>query len=222
MKPESGMRRASLTFAQAITRMRRGATLSLQYVRNKPVWELDSFAVAPEVATLLADLEPESGMKPNGGPQNVDADGYPEGWTGPLFPVGRTVDWNNPHLRQLGEKLAAHAYTLADDLSSYGADAEQLLLPREKRRTDRPWNLEIPPTLIDAVHAVLLSMPRPKERRGPRSRWNIKSVETMVKGGLSLKAAAKAEAARTGASEDTITRGVQVWRARKTKWREPS
>ena len=84
---------------------------------------------------------------------------------------------------------------------------EQLLLPREKRRTDRPWNLEIPPTLIDAVQAVLLSMPRPKERRGPRSRWTIESVETMVKRGLTLNAAARAEAARTGASAETIARG---------------
>ena len=41
MKPESDMRRVSRTFTQAIKRMRRGATLSLRYVRNKPVWELD-------------------------------------------------------------------------------------------------------------------------------------------------------------------------------------
>ena len=48
-------RGSRLTFAQAIARMRRGATLSLQYIRNKPLWELDSFYVAPEVAAVLAD-----------------------------------------------------------------------------------------------------------------------------------------------------------------------
>lgn len=165
-------------------------------------------------------------MKPNGipgyaGPQKVDADGYPEGWTGPLFPVVGYSDWNNPRLRQLGEEYAAEAYTLADDLCSYGGDPDQLLLPRAQRR-DRPRVVEVPPLLIDIVAAVLLSLPRPKARRGPRSRWSIKTVETMTKRGMSLSAAAKAEAARTGAKIETITRGVQDWRARKKKGRGSS
>jgi hypothetical protein len=48
-------RRAGLNHTQAISRMRAGATLSLQYVRAKPVWELGRFDVAPEVAALLVD-----------------------------------------------------------------------------------------------------------------------------------------------------------------------
>ena len=47
--------RRRLTFSQAIARMRTGAVLSLQYVRSKPVWELDSVDVAPEVAVRLID-----------------------------------------------------------------------------------------------------------------------------------------------------------------------
>jgi hypothetical protein len=44
-----------INFGQAIAQMRTGSTLSLQYVRAKPVWEIGRFDVPPEVAALLVD-----------------------------------------------------------------------------------------------------------------------------------------------------------------------
>jgi hypothetical protein len=149
--------------------------------------------------------------KGNGTP---DSDGYPDGdRTAPLFPVVDFSDWNNPRLRRLGQTFAEQAYTLLDDLCAAGADPEQLLLPREKRRA-RPFNLEVPPTLLDVVAAVFVWLPRPGERRGRRSRWCLKGVLAMVESGVPVNAAARAEAARTGVSEKTIARATRDWRAR--------
>jgi hypothetical protein len=167
--------------------------------------------------------KPESGMQPDADGKyrvSVDANGYPDDMTAHLFPVvGGPPDWNNPELRRLGEKFAAEAYTLADELHSCGADPEQLLLHWRQRRA-RPFRLEVQPELLDAVAAVLLSLPRPTTRPGPRSRWTIRSVETMIKGALLLSAAVKAEAARTGAKVETIERAMYGWLARNRKQRE--
>jgi hypothetical protein len=63
-------RRSNLGFNQAIARLRNGAVLTLQYVRGKPVWELGSFDVAPEVAALLVD---DGEIEPAGDALFVDA-----------------------------------------------------------------------------------------------------------------------------------------------------
>jgi hypothetical protein len=158
-------------------------------------------------------MKPSEGTKPEGF-GIPDADGYPDGdRTAPLFPVVGSVDWNNPRLRRLGQTFIEQAYTLADDLGGYGADPEQLLLPREKRRA-RPFSVEVPPMLLDVMAALLLALPRSGERPGRRSRWSIKSVQAMIESGLSVRAATKAEAARTGVSWTTIERTTRAWRAR--------
>jgi hypothetical protein len=46
----------------------------------------------------------------------------------------KTSDWNNPRLRQIGERFAADAYDLASQLDNYGADASVLLLPEAEQR----------------------------------------------------------------------------------------
>jgi hypothetical protein len=158
-----------------------------------------------------SDIKPDGDTQPDSEPQNVDADGYPVGWTG--LPSAGVVDWDNKQLRLLGEKFAEQAHILADELGSYGADAEQLLLPREERRTDRPWNIEIPTMYGDVLQAVLLSLPRSGER-GPRSLWALQKVLAMIEKGVSVRAAAKAEAARTGVDWKTIDRTTRAWRAR--------
>jgi hypothetical protein len=163
------------------------------------------------------DMKPAGGWKRDTDGKywvDVDANGYAEDPTTPLLPVVGFSDFNNPRLRQLGKAFAAEAYNLADELHSRGADPEQLLLPWRQRRR-RPLNLKIPYELADIVAAVLLALPRHGEGRGRRSRWGIKSVEAMIRRGMSVRAAAKAEAARTGASEETIERAIRDWRARK-------
>jgi hypothetical protein len=164
------------------------------------------------------DIKPDSSIKPDdevtpdSEPQNVGADGYPLGWAGPLFAT--VVDWDNMQLRLLGEKFAQQAHILADELGSYGADAEQLLLPPEERRTDRPWNIEIPPMFADVLQALLFALPRAGERRGPRSRWSLPKVLAMIEKGMTVRAAAKAEGARTRVDWKTIDRQTRDWRAR--------
>ena len=143
----------------------------------------------------------------------VDDNGNPEDPTTTFLPVVGMTDSNNPRLRRLGLTFQEQAYTLADELHSCGADPEQLLLHRRERRA-RPFRIEVQPELLDIVAALLLSLPRPGERRGPRSSWSIKSVEAMIESGVTVNAAAKAEAARTGVSFDTIVRATRAWRAR--------
>jgi hypothetical protein len=147
-----------------------------------------------------------------------DADGFPDGdRTAPLFPIVGFSDWNNPRVRQLGKQFAAEAYTLAGELNSHGADPMRLLLPREEQADNLPWDICVPRELLDVVTAVLLSLPRPGERRGRRSRWTIHGVEVLIDSGMSLRKAAKLEALRTGASATTIERTARAWRARKQK-----
>jgi hypothetical protein len=122
------------------------------------------------------------------------------------------ANWNDPRLRQLGEQFAGEAYELAAELHSYGADAGQLLLSRHEK-ADRPWNVEIPPALADALMAVLLSLPRAGASPGRRCSWSKRSVQALINTGMSLHKAATVEAARARVSVDAIERGMRAWRA---------
>jgi hypothetical protein len=79
--------------------------------------------------------------------------------------VGPSV-WDNPRLREIGRHYAAEAYTIADDLEGYGADAGALLEPVD---LTRPHHVSIPTMLADVLVAILLTLPRRKEDEPDRS-----------------------------------------------------
>jgi hypothetical protein len=72
----------------------------------------------------------------------------------------RTSDWDDPEIRAIGRRYAAEAYDLASELHGYGADAAELLKPRQD--PTRPPNVSIPATFADALMALLLALPRPE------------------------------------------------------------
>lgn len=123
--------------------------------------------------------------------------------------------WNDPLIRQLGEQFATEPYDLADELYSRGADASQLLLPWRERNLDRP-DVRIPAPLADALMALCLSLRRPGEqrRRGPQRKWSLSNVRDSIEDdGMSVRAAAKKEAERTGESAKTIERSARAYYA---------
>jgi hypothetical protein len=71
--------------------------------------------------------------------------------------------------------------------------------------------------------AILLSLPRPEERRGRRRKWSPERVQHAINNGMSLYAAARQEAERTGVSAETIERGMQLRRKplKKSKNKQP-
>jgi hypothetical protein len=130
----------------------------------------------------------------------------------------RTKDWNDPALRGIGAKF--EAYDLASELESYGADAAALLLPTTEQRIlagERPTHITLPTAFADALMAFLLSLPRSDHGR-PRD-WSPQLVEFSLKRGMSLRAAAKKEADRTGKPAEDIERAYRLWRAKKAKGR---
>jgi hypothetical protein len=131
------------------------------------------------------------------------------GWTPPSH-------WNDPLIRQLGEQFATEPHDLADGLYSCGADASQLLLPWRERNLDRPELVCIPSALADALEAVCLSLRRPGEqrRRGPKRNWSLPKVRDLIENDeMSVYAAAKKEAQRSGKSRETIERATRDYYA---------
>jgi hypothetical protein len=138
----------------------------------------------------------------------------------------KTGDWNNPRLRQIGERFAADAYDLASELEDYGADASVLLLPEAEQRelaASRPPKVCVPTMFADVLMAILLSLPRPEEGRGRRREWSPELVQLAINKGSSLYAAAKQEAERTGIPARSIERGMQLRRKppKKSKNKQP-
>jgi hypothetical protein len=128
----------------------------------------------------------------------------PRGWSPPSH-------WNDPLIRQLGEQFATEPHDLADGLYSCGADASQLLLPWRERNPDRA-DFRIPAALADALEALCLSLRRPGEqrRRGPKRKWSLSNVRDLIENEeMTLYAAAKKEAKRSGQPAETIERGTR-------------
>jgi hypothetical protein len=71
------------------------------------------------------------------------------------------------HHRALGRKWAADG-DLASELSDYGADASQLLLPYNYQDASRPPTLSLPTKMVDVFQAIMIALgsvgdPRPDE-----------------------------------------------------------
>jgi hypothetical protein len=124
----------------------------------------------------------------------------------------RTADWNDPRLREIGERQAADAYEMAAELDTYGADASVLLLRKGAWQPRRPHQVCIPTAFADALMAILLSLPRPRGATGRRRNWSPVAVQNSINRGMSQRAAAKQEAERTGVPAKTIERGMQLRR----------
>jgi hypothetical protein len=119
-------------------------------------------------------------------------------------------DWNDPRLRQLGEKYAAEAYDLASELENYGADAAQLLLSYKEQKPDRR-DIILPPMFGDVLMAILISLGRSTLNGGRRREWSPRLVGRMIEKGASVNGAAQAEALRTtppGGDVDAKARGI--------------
>ena len=76
--------------------------------------------------------------------------------------------WDDPRLREIGRHYAAEAYTIADDLEGYGADAGALLEPVD---LTRPHHVSIPTMLADVFgrHSVSDAAAAEKEDELDRS-----------------------------------------------------
>jgi hypothetical protein len=69
-----------------------------------------------------------------------------------------TTDWDDHKLSEIGRHYAAQAYTIADDLEGYGADAAALLEPVD---LTRPHHISIPTMLaLYGFEGPLLTHPR--------------------------------------------------------------
>jgi hypothetical protein len=120
-------------------------------------------------------------------------------------------DWNDPRILEKGKQFAEEAHNLASELEYYGADAAQLLLSYKEQDTSRPPTATIPTMLLDALQALLMSLPRPSLNGGRHRDWSPRLVGLMIEKGASVNGAAQAEALRTtwtGGDIDAKARGI--------------
>jgi hypothetical protein len=130
-----------------------------------------------------------------------------------------SADWHDPRLREIGRAGAKLAGELAYELERHGARASALLTPKA-RKVKPPFrreSVEIPMWLADTIMAVLLAQARKDQGRGPRRVWEPIFVQRAFDGGMSLRAAARQEAARAGVPIDTIMREMRKWRATRAR-----
>jgi hypothetical protein len=132
----------------------------------------------------------------------------------------KASDRNDPRLREIGERRATDAYEMAAELNTYGADASVLLLSKaEQRSRKRPPEVCIPTAFADALMAILLSLPRPQIGRRPLN-WSPQRVQASMQRGMSLRAAAKKEAGRTGKPAEDIARTMRAQKNARKKARK--
>jgi hypothetical protein len=67
------------------------------------------------------------------------------------------IYWNNPEIAAIGRKWMADR-DLASELSDYGADAEQLLLPYNEQDASRPRTIELPRMMVDVFQAIMIAL----------------------------------------------------------------
>jgi hypothetical protein len=84
----------------------------------------------------------------------------------------RIIRWDDPKILRIGKELAEDAFNMADELGSYGADAEAYLMSeaeRRRRAKNSEGGIRIPLAFADALMALLLALPRKGDKRGRRS-----------------------------------------------------
>jgi hypothetical protein len=69
----------------------------------------------------------------------------------------RAVDWGSPEIAAIGRKWMADK-DLASELSDYGADASQLLLPYNEQDMSRPRTLALPTAMVDAIQCLMIAL----------------------------------------------------------------
>jgi hypothetical protein len=69
----------------------------------------------------------------------------------------KTSDWNSPEIAALGRKWAADG-DIASELSDYGADASQLLLPYNEQDASRPRTIALPTMMVDVFQAIMIAL----------------------------------------------------------------
>jgi hypothetical protein len=119
----------------------------------------------------------------------------------------RIIRWDDPKILRIGKELAEDAFNMADELGSYGADAEAYLMSeaeRRRRAKNSEGGIRIPLAFADALMALLLALPRKGDKRGRRSLWSIARAQKLLDSGMSKHQIAKQLSKETGLDADNI------------------
>jgi hypothetical protein len=67
------------------------------------------------------------------------------------------TDWTSPEIVAIGRKWAVDG-DIASELSDYGADASQLLLPYNEQDASRPRTIALPTMMVDVFQAIMIAL----------------------------------------------------------------
>ena len=122
------------------------------------------------------------------------------------------IDWDDPRIRKLGRHFGREAYDLAAELASCGADLVRLKHPYLYRDLPNDGMILIQAQFADILMAILLSQPRKK--RGRRPKTPTAKAQQLVAAGMSKRGAAQMIAKLTGEPAENIRRRLRQPRSR--------
>jgi hypothetical protein len=120
----------------------------------------------------------------------------------------KPIDWDDPRIHKVGRHLGRASYTLAAELASCGADLVRLLHPFLYKDLPNDGMILIQARLADVLMAILLSQPR--EKRGRRPKTPTQKAQQLVAAGMSKRAAAQIIAKETGDPAENIRRRLRA------------